>query len=251
MAQLTVQLVGGPTALLAYAGARLLTDPTFDPPQVYRTGSVTLTKVTGPALSPAAIGPVDAVLISHDHHADNLDTAGRALAGGMPRVLTTVAGAARLGPPARGLRPHDQVDLGDVRITAVPAPHGSPEVGLTNGPVIGFVLESPGQPTVYVSGDNASLDVVAGIAERFPGIEVAVLHLGAAKVPARGDVFLTLTADDAVRAAALLGVRAVVPVHQEGWLHFTQGPDRVVRAFGDAGRSDLLVDLRAGASATL
>lgn len=251
MSGLSVMLVGGPTTVIEYAGLRLATDPTFDPPREYRTGPVTLTKLAGPAVPAEAAGPVDAVLVSHDHHADNLDESGRAFALAAPRVFTTAAGAERLGRPATGLRPYQSAELPGARVTAVPALHGPAETGLAGGPVIGFVLESPGQPTVYVSGDNASLDVVAGIAEQFPGIDIAVLHIGAAKVPARGDVYLTLTAELAVRAAVLLGAHAVVPVHQDGWAHFTQGADDVVRAFTEAGEKARLVDMRPGGTAAL
>jgi hypothetical protein len=74
----TITLIGGPTALIEIDGFRLLTDPTFDAPGDYRLPHTTLVKTSGPALDAAAIGPVDAVLLSHDQHADNLDTAGRA-----------------------------------------------------------------------------------------------------------------------------------------------------------------------------
>jgi L-ascorbate metabolism protein UlaG (beta-lactamase superfamily) len=226
-------------------------DPTFDEPGEYRNGPVTATKLAGPAATAQQIGPVDAALVSHDHHIDNLDRSGREYALQAPRVFTTAAGAGRLGPSATGLRPFEHAELDGVRITAVPALHGSPEVGLGNGPVVGFVLEAEDRPTLYVSGDNASLDVVAVVAERFPDIEVAILNIGAAKLAARGDVFLTLTAELAARAAALLGVRAVVPVHQDGWAHLTQNAGDVLRAFEEAGSVGVLVDLRPGDSATL
>jgi hypothetical protein len=63
--------------------------------------------LTGPAIAAADLGPVDAMLISHDHHGDNLDTAGRALLPGAGVVLTTTTttGAGRLGGNARGLQP--------------------------------------------------------------------------------------------------------------------------------------------------
>ena len=57
----------------------------------------------GPAVAAADLGPIDAVLLTHDHHADNLDDAGRALLPSAGVVVTTVAGAARLGGDARGL----------------------------------------------------------------------------------------------------------------------------------------------------
>lgn len=126
----TLQLVGGPTALIAYGGLRILTDPTFDPPGEHgSSGSpVILTKLDGPAVAAAEVDPIDVVLLSHDHHADNLDTAGRALLGRAGRVLTTAAGVERLGSGAVGLEPGDAVELdlpdgGSVTVTAVPAEH--------------------------------------------------------------------------------------------------------------------------------
>jgi L-ascorbate metabolism protein UlaG (beta-lactamase superfamily) len=251
MNKLSVRTIGGPTAVLDYAGARLVLDPTFDEPGSYQNGPVTATKLTGPAASQDDIGPVDAVLVSHEHHIDNLDRAGREYARRARRVLTTAAAAAKLGPQSIALRPFEQAMVGTIRVTGVPALHGSPEIGLANGPVLGFVLEADGWPTVYASGDNASLDVVAVIAERFPAIEVAILFVGAAHIPVRGDAFLTLTAESAARAAALLGARAVVPVHQDGWAHLTEGADDVVLAFEKAGLSEVLVDLRPGDTAEL
>jgi hypothetical protein len=56
--------------------------------------------------------------------------------------------------------------------------------GDINGEVIGFFLSGTGIPTVYVSGDNASLRTVARIARRQPAPDVAVLFGGVARVPA-------------------------------------------------------------------
>ena len=101
--------IGGPTTLIEVAGWRLLTDPTFDAPgRTYRFGWGTSSrKVAGPALAAADVGPIDAVLLTHDHHADNLDDAGRALLPSVPVVVTTASGAARLGGGARGLEAWD------------------------------------------------------------------------------------------------------------------------------------------------
>ena len=69
MPSFTAQLVGGPTAVLEYAGLRWLTDPALSPPGTYEGG---LGKTTGPALEPDALEPIDVVLLSHEHHSDNL-----------------------------------------------------------------------------------------------------------------------------------------------------------------------------------
>jgi L-ascorbate metabolism protein UlaG (beta-lactamase superfamily) len=97
-----ITLIGGPTALIEAGGFRLLTDPTFDPPGEYKLPHVTLKKISGPALTAEQIGPIDAVLLSHDQHADNLDHNGKAYAMQAPRLFTTVAGAQRLGATPRG-----------------------------------------------------------------------------------------------------------------------------------------------------
>src|SRR5262245_45237410 len=63
---ISITLIGGPTALIEIDGFRLLTDPTFDAPGEHRLPHVTLTKTSGPALGADAVGPIDAVLLSHD-----------------------------------------------------------------------------------------------------------------------------------------------------------------------------------------
>jgi hypothetical protein len=111
MRTLRITLIGGPTALIEFGGFRLLTDPTFDPPGEYRLPHVTLKKISYPAISAEELGPIDAVLLSHDQHSDNLDNAGRAFLTKAARVLTTVAGAKRLGGRTEGLVPWETIEL--------------------------------------------------------------------------------------------------------------------------------------------
>ncbi len=238
--RLKLTYVGGPTALLEWGGLRLLTDPTFDPAgEEYPTAVYTLRKTAGPALSPAALGPIDAVLLSHDHHMDNLDRAGRLLLGSVPRVLTTPAGAERLGERAIGLAPWQSVDLpapgGRVlRVTGTPARHGP--AGGDRGPVTGFVLSFAGssENAVYVSGDTVWYEGVAEVSKRF-SIRVAILFLGAARVLEVGPAPLTFTAEDAVQAARAFAEAAIVPLHYEGWAHFSQSRQQIQAAFASAG----------------
>ena len=254
MPTLTAQLVGGPTAVVEYAGLRWLTDPSLSPPGEYEGG---LVKTTPPALDLQAIEPIDVVLLSHDHHSDNLDPGGREFLPRARRVLTTVDGARRLGGNATGLEPWSSVELDRpdgpaVTVTAVPAQHGPDGTDHITGPVIGFLLTSRGLDTVYVSGDNASLDVVRAIAARAGGVDVAVLFAGAVQVPHRFDgAYLTLSSERAVEAAKILGARAVVPVHFEGWTHFTQGADALRAAFAGNQLTDRLALAEPGATVTV
>jgi L-ascorbate metabolism protein UlaG (beta-lactamase superfamily) len=239
MSSLNVLLVGGPTAVLEVGGLRLLTDPTFDPPGEHAGG---LVKLTGPAIDADAVGAIDAVLLSHDHHADNLDDGGRAFLARAGQTLTTPLGAERLGGNAVGMEPWSSTALGQVTVTAVPALHGPVGSEPVTGPVTGFVLSGDGIPTVYVSGDNASVDVVREIAERRGPIELAVLFAGGVSIPHRFDGdYLTLSAQRAAQAAEVLGSRANVALHFEGWAHFTEGADELRAAFAEAGIADRLI----------
>jgi L-ascorbate metabolism protein UlaG (beta-lactamase superfamily) len=255
----TVTPIGGPTALLTYGGLRILTDPTFDEPGDHpRPGSsIVLRKLTGPAVQADTLLPVDVVLLSHDHHADNLDDSGRAFLPRAATVLTTTAGAERLGGNAVGLEPGQTADLnvpgGAVQITAVAAHHGSPEMFERNGPVVGFVLRGDGLPKIYASGDNASVDLVREIASEHGLFDAAILFAGGAQVPELwgDDVLLTLDAERAAEAAAILAPATVVPIHQEGWAHFTASPADLTRAFAAAGVADRLRSLGPGETAEL
>ena len=216
---LTVHASGGPTAVLEIGGLRLVTDPTFDDAREYRspTTGASLVKTSGSALTPDGVGAVDAVLLSHDEHPDNLDVSGREFLKRAPIVITTPGGAERLGGAARGLAPWEHVDLprpggGELRVTGVPAQHGPEGCEPITGEVVGFVLTAPGLPTVYVSGDNASLEVVHRIAGRFPSVDTALLFAGAARTFLFDGALLTLDSAGAAEAARILGVRRVVPL---------------------------------------
>ena len=82
--------------------------------------------------------------------------------------------------------------------------------------------------------------MVGAIADRVGPVDVAVLFAGAARTALAGGAYLTLTSQAAAEAARLLDARAVVPLHFEGWAHFTQGCDTLPAAFDRAGLADRL-----------
>ena len=241
MPGLVVTYLGGPTVLLEYGGLTILTDPTFDEPGSYPDpGSTTLVKTRGPAVAVTALPPVHLVLLSHHEHEDNLDHAGAELVrSGIPTLTTPYAAAGLDLPSVRGLEPWEAATARAITVTAVPARHGPVGSEDWMGPVTGFVLAAPGEPTVYVSGDNAALDLVREIAARFR-IDIAVLFAGAARVSAIEGP-LTLTSRDAAEAADILGASRVIGVHVEDWEHFSEGRADLEAAFDAAGIGDVLV----------
>ena len=227
--------IGGPTALIELGGWRLLTDPTFDAPgRRYAFGWGTSSrKLAGPAIAAADLGAIDAVLLSHDQHDDNLDAAGRALLPSAAAVVTTTAGARRLGGAARGLSPWQTTrleapDRPPLEITATPCRHGPPLSGPLIGEVIGFALGG-----LWISGDTVLYDGVRAVAERLT-VDVAVLHLGGVRFPVTGPARYTMTGRDAVELCGLLRPRVAIPIHYEGWSHFRDGADGLERALARA-----------------
>jgi L-ascorbate metabolism protein UlaG (beta-lactamase superfamily) len=258
---LRMTLIGGPTALVEIGGLRILIDPTFDAPQTY-TGAGTegtkgITKTTGPAFTVAEVAPVDVALVSHDHHIDNLDESGRMLLKDVKHVFTTTEGAQRLGNGAVGLADFESTAVplpggGELTVTGVPAHHGPDGVWQLIGPVTGFVLSADDLPTICVSGDNSSLDIVRDIAQSIGSIDLAILFAGGACFDEVADgAPLTLTNDAALEAARILNAAKVIPVHADSWGHFRQGQDQMRDTFEAAGMADRIVVLHPGESVEL
>jgi L-ascorbate metabolism protein UlaG (beta-lactamase superfamily) len=243
--------IGGPTALIEWGGMTVLTDPTFDAGGTeYPAGGFTLLKITGPAIAADRLPPVDVVLLSHDHHADNLDRSGRALLRSAGRVVTTIEGAERLGPLVFGLAPWDSTDVAApggrvLRIVATPARHGPAHAD--RGPVVGFVLSftDDEKNSVYVSGDTVWFNGVRDVSTRFTP-RTAILFMGAARVPAVPDAHVTMTAADGVLAARAFSAATIVPLHYEGWKHFSESRQDIDDAFAAAGLQDRLQWLAPG-----
>ena len=242
MSTITFTHIGGPTTLIEVDGWRILTDPTFDAPgRTYKFGWGTSSRKTvGPAIAADDIGPIDVVLLTHEHHADNLDDSGRSLLPRADVVLTTVSGAARLGPNARGMHDWNTTMLESsgkpaITVTATPCRHGPRGSHPIVGDVVGFSLTWEGQDhgALWISGDTVLYDGVKRVAERVD-VGTAILHLGSVHFPITGPVKYTMTARDAVELTTLLQPHTTIPVHYEGWSHFKEGRDPIQREFAAA-----------------
>ena len=141
---------------------------------------------------------------------------------------------------ARGLVPWQTTRLESpgkptIDVTATPCRHGPPLSHPIVGDVIGFALRWDGQEhgVMWISGDTVLYDGVREVANRFT-VDVALLHLGAARFPQTGSIKYTMTARDAVELCRTVKPRTVIPVHYEGWSHFRQGLDGIEHDLGAA-----------------
>ncbi len=214
-----------------------------------------LEKLASPAIGADAVGSVDAVLLSHDQHADNLDNSGRDFLKSAKRVLTTRAGAKRLGGHAEGFAPWDSAELSgadgrSLTVTATPARHGPAGIEPLSGDVIGFVLTSrkKGSRPIYITGDTVWYDGVAEVARRFKA-GVVLPFAGAAQT--RGPFHLTMDTNDTIETARAFPDAVIVPLHTDGWAHFRQSGGDTRASFDTLGFGPRLKMLVPGVATTI
>ncbi|SJL01372.1 probable Zn-dependent hydrolases of the beta-lactamase fold, putative [Armillaria ostoyae] len=252
---LSIKHISTASAIFEIDGVNLLTDPFFSPAGTEWDAGVTVLKNSDtPALGLQDLPPIDAVLLSHEDHPDNLDELGRRLLDGR-KVITTTDGARKLHPRpgVRGIRPWETVPLeaGGKRfqMTGTPCQH------LPGGKCTGFIITAPefgstdGLPNViYFSGDTVYFEELVEMRDKFH-VVVAVLNLGAAKVPLPGGQ-LQITMDGKQAARLFREIRAdiLVPMHYESWGHFTQNGEELAKAFEEEGIQDKVCWLTPGVS---
>jgi L-ascorbate metabolism protein UlaG (beta-lactamase superfamily) len=60
------------------------------------------------------------------------------------------------------------------------------------------------------------------------------MHLGRVRFPITGPLHYTMTGSEAVELCGLVKPHTAIPVHYEGWQHFTEGREELERAFAGA-----------------
>ncbi len=196
--------LGHATVLIELGGLRILTDPILVDRLMFRT------RVVRP-LDPAAYAAVDLVLLSH-LHLDHFDRLSLARLPSEPEIVTGPGGAALAGgwgwKRVTELAPGGSFEVGDVRITALPAAHpGSRPPFGPRGTAVGYLLES-GPARLYFAGDT---DLFPEMETMIPGeLDVALLPIGGWG-PRLGSGHLAPVR--AAEAAARLHPRFAVPIH--------------------------------------
>lgn len=252
------------TAILEVGGVTFITDPVFgEAPAEYEithlmpegTQPMFAKFEDGPALKLQDLPIIDAVLLSHEDHIDNLDFEGRRLLDGR-RVITTPDGAKNLAPRpgVAAIKPWETLTFpfhgSDWDITGVPCTH------LPGGEVTGFILRteafgmSPdGLPNaVYFTGDTVLMPEHADISKRFH-IVVAIMNLGDARIPLPGldePLQITMGGKNAAELFRQLQADILVPIHYESWHHFTQFGTELRKVFEGEGISDKICWLEPG-----
>ncbi|KAF7128263.1 hypothetical protein CNMCM5793_002805 [Aspergillus hiratsukae] len=257
---LNITHIGTATAILEINGVNMLTDPFFSPAGIkwFANENVYLLVDDDPALRLDQLPVIDAVLLSHEDHFDNLDDLGRRLLDGR-RVFTTVDGAKNLSPRpgVNGLKPWETINVTIARknfqITGTPTQH------LPGGECTGFIITGEGfgygrdnlPKAIYFSGDTVYIKDLKRMAVEYH-ICAAVFNLGNAHVPSNLEdpnsplINITMDGKQAARLFRDIQADVLVPMHYESWHHFTQFGEELRRVFEEEGISDRVCWLKPG-----
>ena len=207
-------LVRSATVILELAGRRVLVDPMLDdagarPPIDGTANPVANPTVPLPFPAEEAVRDLDAVIVTHRHR-DHLDTRGEEL---VPRDVPVFCqpededALRALGLDARPVA--KALDWDGLRITRVPARHGSGAIAEALAPVSGFVLDD-----LYLAGDTVWYEAVEEtIARHRP--RVVVVNAGGAEFTQGG--LIVMGVDDVREVVSRVPV--VVAVHMEALNH--------------------------------
>jgi L-ascorbate metabolism protein UlaG (beta-lactamase superfamily) len=221
----SVQFIGTATVLIRYQGLTILTDPNFlhKGDHVHLGYGLTSERLTNPALDLSQLPPIDLVVLSHMHedHFDKLVQ--EKLAKDTPIVSTKEASEAlkKLGfTRTYGLSKWDRLEVekgqARVRITAAPGRHGKVGMQALLPTVMGSVLDfgpDTAAPSyrMYISGDTLVYDDLNDIPQRFPGIDLALLHLGGTRI--LGVFKVTMDGKDGVQLMQIVQPKHAIPIH--------------------------------------
>jgi len=221
----SVQFIGTATVLIRYQGFTILTDPNFlhKGDHVHLGYGLTSERLTNPAIDLDQLPPVDLVVLSHMHedHFDKLVQ--EKLAKDTPIVTTKEASEAlkKLGfTRTFGLSKWGRLEVekgeAKLRITAAPGRHGKVGMQALLPTVMGSVLDfgpDTGTPSyrMYISGDTLVYDDLKNIPQRFPGIDLALLHLGGTRI--LGVFKVTMDGKDGVQLMQIVQPRHAIPIH--------------------------------------
>ncbi len=241
--------IGNATLVLRIGGVTILTDPSFlhAGDHVHVGYGVFAKRLLDPALEFAQLPPLDAVLLSH-LHADHWDRAAERAIDRATPIVTTPQAARVLAKRGFGQTVPLQTwatkrfvgaDGESVDITAVPARHGPPPLDRllpeTHGHLLDTTLRDGRTLLVYISGDTLVFEGIHAIAKRFPGIDVAFVHLGGTRIPHRKiGILVTLDAKGGIDMLRILAPRTFVPIHSDDWSIFSSS----LRDFLEAADAD-------------
>ena len=243
----TVQFIGTATVIIRFQGFTILTDPNFlhKGEHVHLGYGLTSERKTNPAIEFDALPPIDLVILSHFHD-DHFDKKVQERLNRATPIVSTKEASERLKrmgfTRTFGLSTWDRVDVAKgearLRITATPGRHGPAGVAVLLPTTMGSVLDFGANVQapdyrMYISGDTLVYDDIGAIPQRFPNIDLALLHLGGTRI--LGAIKVTMDGKDGVRMMQVVRPKKAVPIHYNDYDVFKSPLEEFAREVKAAG----------------
>lgn len=219
-----ITYIGHATLLLELGGAKILTDPNFDP----RLGRI-LPRVSAPGIALDQLPALDAILLTHAH-ADHLsfDSLDR-LPNDVPLLAPPVVAAwlRRLGySQATDLPAGGEAHIRDVTIHAAAATHRGNRYGFDRWRSAANMYLLDAGETMFFAGDTALVPDTHSLVERMlwehrRELDLALLPIGYAPWWKPGFRRGHLTHEDALELFERLRAKVMVPYHWGTFRHVT------------------------------
>ena len=187
-----------------------------------------------------ALESVTAALITHCRfgHFDHLDQSGTRLLA--HRDIQTYCSRLdqsylrRKGITTVPLRVGQRSDFLGGSITPFPAQHGYAPIGWLMGPGVGYLIEFPGEPTLYISGDTVLTPAVREVlSDARP--DISVLAAGSASMDIGRPILMDM---DEILEFVRLAPGEVIATHMEALNHCPTTRTELRAAVVDAGFGD-------------
>jgi L-ascorbate metabolism protein UlaG (beta-lactamase superfamily) len=254
----SVTFVGTATVIIRYGELTIMTDPNFlhEGDHVHLGYGLTSRRLTNPAIELEDLPPIDLIVLSHMHE-DHFDRiVQKKLNRGIPIVTTRESSKVldELGfTKSYPLKTWEAliVQKGNttLRVTATPGRHGPPLIAKLLPEVMGSILDFGSKSAgagyrMYISGDTMVFDDIREIPRRYPGVDLALLHLGGTRL--LGLVTVTMDAKEGLDMLRIIVPKKAIPIHYNDYDVFKSPLSDFEEEIERAGLRDKIIYLKHG-----
>lgn len=228
--EITLGWVGHSTWIIEFHGTILITDPMFS------KRAMIPRRMVAPALKPADITSLDAILITHAH-SDHLD---------IPSLKSLPSQAKLLFPEGDkeivqelphakiSLKPNEVYRLNDLTVTTFQARHqGKRTVGNSSNLSLSYLLQKNNRSIVFLGDTAYTPNLGEAIRKECPnGVDAVIVPI--ASYDPEEFHKDHCTPEEAIQLALDMHARLIVPMHYETFILSLEPIDEPLRRFNDA-----------------